>query len=261
MASMHRNEITRKKQRFEEKTSWEEINDPSRDRASHKIRALIATFIVFLISLLYLDHIYSIQITNHDLYVIKADDNRIRVRPIEPIRGKILDRNGQVLAESYDTFDIIAKKENILSRDSFISNATKVFNFNQDNKNNLLEQFKNKKLKEITLKKGTTIEEFTKLAVDQYLLPEMELIINSNRRYIYPMQTSHLLGYTGKLSEADFESVVKIKDGMTHVGKIGIERFYQNLLSGSPGYEKLETNANNEIIRVLEKKQAFRGSD
>jgi len=261
MASMHRNEITRKKQRFEEKTSWEEINDPAKDRASHKIRALIATVVVFLISLFYLDHIYSIQITNHNLYVTKADDNRIRVRPIEPIRGKILDRNGKVLAESFDTFDIIAKKENILSKESFISNATKVFNFNQDDKNNLIGQFKNKKLKEITLKKGTTIEEFTKLAVDQYLLPEMELIINSNRRYIYPEATSHLLGYTGKLSESDFESVIEIKDGMTHVGKIGIERFYQNLLSGSPGYEKLETNANNEIIRVLEKKPAFRGND
>jgi len=261
MASMHRKEITRKKQRFEEKTSWEEINDPAKDRASHKIRALIATAIVSLISLVYLDHIYTIQITNHNLYASKAEDNRIRVRPIEPIRGKILDRNGIVLAESYDTFDIIAKKENISSRESFISNASNVFDFNQDDRNNLLEQFKNKKLKEVTLKKDTTIEEFTKLAVDQYLLPEMELIINSNRRYVYPNQTSHLLGYTGKLSESDFETVVKIKDGMTHVGKIGIERFYQNLLSGTPGYEKLETNANNEIVRVLEKKPAYKGSD
>jgi penicillin-binding protein 2 len=72
---------------------------------------------------------------------------------------------------------------------------------------------------------------------------------------------SHLIGYTGKVSQSDFNSVVDVKDGMTHVGKIGIERFYQNLLSGSPGYEKLETNANNEIIRVLEKKPALKGQD
>jgi penicillin-binding protein 2 len=72
---------------------------------------------------------------------------------------------------------------------------------------------------------------------------------------------SHLLGYTGKLSQSDFDSVVDVKDGMTHVGKIGIERFYQNLLSGSPGYEKLETNANNEIIRVLENRPALKGQD
>ena len=261
MASKHRNEIIRKKQRFEEKTGWESINDHSLDRASHKLRALFAVIVVFLISLFYLNHIYKIQITDHQLYTLKAEDNRIRIRPIEPIRGNIFDRNGNMLAESYDTFDIIAKKEKILSIDEFIINASKVFNLNKNQQEQINNQIKNKKLKEITLKKDTTLEEFTKLSVDQYLLPEMELIINSNRRYIYPEAMSHLLGYTGKLSESDFDSVVDVKDGMTHVGKIGIERFYQNLLSGSPGYEKLETNANNEIIRVLEKKSALRGQD
>jgi penicillin-binding protein 2 len=261
MASKYRNEIIRKKQRFEEKTGWESINDHSLDRASHKLRALFAIVVVFLISLFYLNHIYKIQITDHQLYTLKAEDNRIRIRPIEPIRGNIFDRNGNMLAESYDTFDIIAKKEKILSIDEFIINASKVFNLNENQQEQINNQIKNKKLKEVTLKKDTTLEEFTKLSVDQYLLPEMELIINSNRRYIYPEAMSHLLGYTGKLSESDFDSVVDVKDGMTHVGKIGIERFYQNLLSGSPGYEKLETNANNEIIRVLEKKPALRGQD
>ena len=261
MISKHRNEIIRKKQRFEEKTGWEDINDPTKDRSSHKLRALFAVFIVFSVSLFYLNHIYKIQITDHQLYTLKAEDNRIRIRPIEPIRGNIFDRNGNILAESYDTFDIIAKKEKILSMDEFIINASKVFNLNKNQQEQINNQFKNKKLKEITLKKDTTLEEFTKLSVDQYLLPEMELIINSNRRYIYPEAMSHLLGYTGKLSESDFDSVVDVKDGMTHVGKIGIERFYQNLLSGSPGYEKLEINANNEIIRLLEKKPALRGHD
>ena len=261
MVSKYRNETIRKKQRFEEKTGWEDINDPALDRASHKLRALIAVAIVSLISIIYMNHIYKIQILDHELYTTKAEDNRIRVRPIEPIRGNILDRNGTILAESYDTFDIIAKKENITSREKFIANSKKVFKLNSKDLDNLNAQFKNKKLKEITLKKNTTIEEFTKLSVDQYLLPEMELIVKSNRRYLYPEVTSHVLGYTGKLSENDFNSVIDIKEGMTSVGKVGVERFYQNLLSGSPGYEKLETNANNEIIRVLEKKSATRGSD
>ena len=183
------------------------------------------------------------------------------MRPIEPIRGNILDRNGTILAESFDTFDIVAKKEKIVSEENFITNAKKVFKFEKREVDRLKKEFKNKKLKEITLQKNTSMEEFTKLSVDQYLLPEMELIVKSNRRYVFPESTSHVLGYTGKLSENDFNSTVEIKEGMTSVGKIGVERFYQNLLSGSPGFEKLETNANNEIIRVLEKKSATRGSD
>lgn len=261
MTNKLRNETIRKRQRFEEKTGWEDINDATKNRASHKFRALFAVAIVFLLSTFYLNHIYKIQITDHEIYTVKSEDNRVRVRPIEPIRGNIFDRNGNTLAESYDTFDIVAKKENIASKDEFILNASKVFDFNESEKKDLISQFDNKKLKEVTLKDNTSIEEFTKLSVDQYLLPEMELIIKSNRRYIYPEAMSHLIGYTGKLSDNDYNSVVDIKDGMTSVGKIGVERFYQNLLSGSPGYEKLETNANNEIIRVLEKKPALRGQD
>ncbi len=261
MVSKHRNETIRKRHRFEEKTGWEDINDPVRDRASHKLRALFASAIVFVISIFYLDHIYQIQINDHELYTTRAEDNRIRVRPIEPIRGNILDRNGTILAESFDTFDIVAKKEKILSEETFIANAKNVFKFQKSEVDRLKKEFKNKKLKEITLQKNTTMEDFTKLSVDQYLLPEMELIVKSNRRYVFPESTSHVLGYTGKLSENDFDSTVEIKEGMTTVGKIGVERFYQNLLSGSPGYEKLETNANNEIIRVLEKKSATAGSD
>ena len=211
MVSKHRNETIRKRHRFEEKTGWEDINDPVRDRASHKVRALVASVIVFVISLFYLDHIYQIQINDHELYTTRAEDNRIRVRPIEPIRGNILDRNGTILAESFDTFDIVAKKEKIVSEENFITNAKKVFNFEKLEVNRLKEEFKNKKLKEITLQKNTSMEEFTKLSVDQYLLPEMELIVKSNRRYVFPESTSHVLGYTGKLSENDFDSTVELK--------------------------------------------------
>ncbi len=261
MASKYRHETNRKKARFEEKSSWESINNPEDDRFFHKIRALIASAVVISIALFYLNHIYQIQITDHELYITKADDNRIRIRPIEPIRGNIYDRHGRILAESFDTFDIIAKKENILSLEKFVQNVTRVFSLDENGISSIRNQINNKKLKEITIQKNTSIEEFTRLSVDQYLLPEMELIVRSNRRYTHPMATSHLLGYTGKLSDVDFDSVIEIKEGMTHVGKIGIERFYQNILSGLPGYEKLETNAKNEIIRVIEKQSAQKGSD
>ena len=138
---------------LKKKTGWEDINDPVRDRASHKLRALIASGVVFVISIFYLDHIFQIQINDHDLYTTKAEDNRIRVRPIEPIRGNILDRNGITLAESFDTFDIIAKKENIVSERNFLQNSQKVFKFEKkiliDSKENL----KTEDLKKLLLKK------------------------------------------------------------------------------------------------------------
>ena len=89
MVSKHRNELSEKGRGLKKKLA-EDINDHVRDRASHKLRALFASTIVFIIAILYLDHIYEIQINDHELYTTKAEDNRIRVRPIEPIRGNIL---------------------------------------------------------------------------------------------------------------------------------------------------------------------------
>ena len=81
MASKYRDETIRKKLRFEEKTGWEDINDARKDRASHKFRALLAVAIVFLLSTFYLNHIFKIQITDHEIYTVQSEDNRIRVRP------------------------------------------------------------------------------------------------------------------------------------------------------------------------------------
>ena len=64
------------------------------------------------------------------------------MRPIEPIRGNILDRNGTILAESFDTFDIVAKKEKIVSEENFIINAKKVFKFEKLEVDRLKKEFK-----------------------------------------------------------------------------------------------------------------------
>ena len=70
------------------------------------------------------------------------------------------------------------------------------------------------------------------------------------------------MGYVGKVSNNDLDSsVVKIHEGMTEIGKLGVERFYQNILSGQPGFEKLETDAKGEVIRILETKEPIRGRD
>ena len=69
-----------------------------------------------------------------------------------------------------------------------------------------------------------------------------------------------MLGYTGNVSDSDvFSGVIDIQEGMTEVGKLGVERFYQNILAGESGFEKLETDALGEIIRTVETKDSKEG--
>ena len=120
----------------------------------------------------------------------------------------------------------------------------------------------NRKAKEVILIPDIDLDEYSIISVDKHLLPEMELSPKAKRDYLYPFSTSHILGYLGKVSDSDVNSdVVKIQEGMTEIGKLGVERFYQNILSGEFGYEKLETDALGEIIRTIETKEARRGDD
>ena len=262
MKTKARQDSIRKRRNIEEKYNWDPMSNADKERSSHKNRAIIATIIVVFFFSIYMSELYKVQVSDHDYYSVKSDSNRIRIRPIQATRGLIYDRNGKILADNISTFNLIVKKELIKNKEDFISSLRKLIQVNPNQLEIIMQQFKNRRLKDITILEDITLDEFSKIAVDKHLLPEIELIPKSKRRYISPYSTSHVLGYVAKVSDEDLDSeVVKIHEGMTEIGKLGIERFYQNILSGEPGYEKLETDAMGEVIRVIEKKLPTRGND
>ena len=227
-----------------------------------KTRALIATVIVISLFLVYMVKLYKVQVSNHEYYSVKSDSNRIKIRPVQATRGIIYDRKGNILADNISTFNLVVKKELISDKKDFLDKLGKLVNLDKNMTESINSQYKNRRLKDITIIEDITLDDYSKIAVDQYILPIIELSPKSKRRYKSPEAMSHVMGYVGKVSDADIESsVVKIHEGMTEIGKLGVERFYQNILSGQPGFEKLETDARGEVIRVLEKKESIRGKD
>ena len=262
MKTKAREDNIRKRNKIEEKYSWDRMNDADEERRSHAKRAIIATIIVLAIFTTYLYKLYQVQISEYEYYAIKSESNRVRIRPVESLRGNIYDRNGQILAKNVSTFDLIIKKEKIGNDDIFLDTVKTVLPKNKIDLTSIKEQLINRKAKEVILIPDIDLSEYSIISVDKHLLPEMELSPKAKREYLYPFSTSHILGYLGKVSDSDvYSDVVKIQEGMTEIGKLGVERFYQNILSGEFGYEKLETDALGEIIRTIETKEARRGDD
>ncbi len=262
MKTKARKDNIRKRNKIEEKYSWDRMNDAEEERRSHGIRAIIASLIVLAIFTTYVLKLYEVQISEYEYYATKSDSNRIRIRPIQALRGNIFDRNGEILAKNISTFDLIIKRENVQEIDGFINALNKVFPAKKVDVEYVKEQYKNKRNKNIILIEDISLEEYSLISVDKHLIPEMELNPKAKREYLYPLSTSHVLGYLGKVSDSDiYSDVVKVQEGMTEIGKLGVERFYQNILSGESGYEKLETDALGEIIRTVETKQPKRGDD
>ena len=257
-----RSEHIRKRAKIEEKYSWDRMSDADDERQSHSTRAVIASIVVLTIFTLYLFKLYEVQVSSHEYYATKSDSNRIRIRPIPAQRGNIFDRHGKILAKNITTFDLIVKKEKINNYEEFLSKVKIIIELSDSQVKNLNKQFRNKRIREITLLEDITMEEYSKISVDKHALPEIELGVRSRREYLYPYSTSHVLGYTGNVSDSDvYSGVIDIQEGMTEVGKLGVERFYQNILAGESGFEKLETDALGEIIRTVETKASKRGDD
>lgn len=262
MKTKARRDNIRKRNKIEEKYSWDRMNDADEERRSHSKRAIIASIIVLAIFTTYLFKLYQVQVSENEYYAIKSESNRIRIRPVQALRGKIYDRNGQILAKNVSTFDLIIKKERIKNEDIFLNKVNTVLPKNKINLVSIREQLIDRKAKEVILIPNINLQEYSMIAVDKHLLPEMELSPKAKREYLHPFSTSHILGYLGKVSDSDvYSDVVKIQEGMTEIGKLGVERFYQNILSGEFGYEKLETDALGEIIRTIETKEPRRGDD
>ena len=262
MKTKARKDSIRKRRKIEEKYSWDRMHDAEEERKSHSNRAIIATLVVIGIFFTYMVKLYEVQVSSYEYYSTKSDSNRIKIRPVPAARGKIFDRNGKVIAKNISTFDLIVKKELIKNKEEFLEKASRIIKLDSNQKKNIINQFKNRRLKDITLLEDVTMDEYSKISVDKHILPEIELSVKSRRSYTHPYVTAHVLGYIGKVSDSDIESeVVKIQEGMVEIGKLGIERFYQNILAGESGFEKLETDAFGEVIRTLETKEPRRGDD
>jgi penicillin-binding protein 2 len=104
-------------------------------------------------------------------------------------------------------------------------------------------------------------EEAARFAVDRWRFPGVELVPYLNRRYPYGDLLAHVIGYVGRIDEADLAKMGEVDAALTHTGKTGLERFYEDALRGQVGYEKIETNVEGRALRRLGQVPAVPGAD
>ena len=176
MKTKSRRDSIRKRKNIEEKYSWDRLSDSDDERKSHKIRALIATVIVVSLFSLYMAKLYKVQVSNHEYYSVKSDSNRIKIRPVQATRGIIYDRKGSILADNISTFNLVVKKELIGDKKDFLDKLGKLVNLDKNMTESINSQYKNRRLKDITIIEDITLDDYSKIAVDQYILPSSRIV-------------------------------------------------------------------------------------
>lgn len=227
-------------------------------QADALLRLLVAFILIVIFFSILLARFFYLQVTQHNEFSGQASSNRITLIPTPPVRGEIVDINGVPLAKNYPIFSLEVIPSRIEGKMEDVIEALKKY---VDITPTDLKRFKKyresyRKFENIPLKLRLTDEEAARLSVHLREFKGVEVNSRTFREYPYGKLTSHFLGYIGRISDKDKEmleeeGLTALYRGSTHIGKSGLEKYYEHQLHGVPGYQEVEKDAYGNIVRVL----------
>jgi penicillin-binding protein 2 len=239
------------------------LKDSAAEYRMFSSRIVIALiFIVFALGLIVARAIY-LQVINHEKYITLSENNRLKILPVAPARGFIYDKNGVLLAENRIAYSLEVVPEQAGNLETLLSQLREVITIDDDD----IARFKRARQQKrpfdpVTLRHRLTEDDIAKFSVQRYRFPGVDVVSNLSR--IYPLGTVgvHALGYVGRISEKEFETLQKNDYlGNDYIGKTGIERFYESDLRGKVGIRQVETNVQGRVVRVLERSPSEPGQN
>lgn len=236
--------------------------------AEFRRRGVIALcFIFFCFSLLAARFVW-LQVIRHDQYTTQAEKNRSVAIPSQPSRGLIFDRNGIILARNYWSYSLeITPSKAEEKLDTLIERLSKVIAISDTDERRFRRILaESKRFDPVPIRLDLTEQEMARFLVNQWQFPGVELASREFRQYPFGATGAHLLGYMGRISEGDKkrleeENLTERYRGAYNIGKVGIERSYENDLRGTPGRALLEVTAGGRPIRYLESDPSVPGKN
>jgi penicillin-binding protein 2 len=226
-------------------------------------RAVTAfTLILVFILLLSLRYVY-LQFISYEEFAARSINNQVRIVPVAPNRGLIYDRRGRPIAENRPAYRLELVPEKVGDVEQAIKAIGRVVELPEDAFEKFQENTKRyREFDSVPLKFNLTEEEVAQFAVDRHRYNGVEIVPYLARYYPYGELLTHVLGYVGRLDVDDLNRVDEGNyRGTTHIGKAGIERYYENELHGVSGVEKIETNVQGRVLTVLERESPVHGDD
>ncbi|MEQ9904558.1 peptidoglycan DD-transpeptidase MrdA [Pectobacterium aroidearum] len=230
-------------------------------------RALVAFLGILLLSGVLVANLYHLQIVRVDDYRTRSNENRIKLVPIAPSRGIIYDRNGTPLALNRTIYQLELVPDKVDNLKETLEALRPVVDLTDDDLESFeKERKRSRRFTSIPVKTGLNEIQVARFAVNQYRFPGVEIKGYQRRYYPYGSALTHVTGYVSKINDKDVERLTKeekIADyAATHdIGKLGIERHYEDLLHGKPGYEEVEVNNRGRVIRQLHEQPPQAGRD
>ncbi len=230
------------------------LKDHGKEQGLVNRRLIACALLVLALSIALVGRLYFLQVIEFTYNSTVSENNRVHVLPIPPERGVIYDRNGVVLADNRPSFNLTLTRERAGNTAQVLDEVAKVLELGDEARKQFDKELKRVRhpFEPVTLMYELNENQIAKIAVNQFLLPGVDVEPQFVREYPRKEHFAHSVGYVGRINEKESKTLDQTQyRGTQSVGKTGVERFYETQLHGQVGYEEVETNAQGRVMRVL----------
>lgn len=244
-------------------SSHQRIRDDHKERQLVLSRLRFCVGLVIVLSLLLIARYVQLQVIQHQSYATRSDNNRIRLQALPPTRGLIYDRNGEILADNRPAYRLEIIPEKVRDMAATLDQLSQLIQLTEDDRKRFDKRRReNRRFDQIPLRFALSDQEVARIAVNRHLLPGVEVVPYLTRFYPYGSLLAHVTGYVGRLNQQDIPPEQEDNyRGTTHTGHSALERYYEPLLHGQAGWQRVETNAEGRILKTLAREDPERGQD
>ncbi|MDM0107342.1 penicillin-binding protein 2 [Variovorax sp. J22R24] len=236
-----------------------EIRNVAADLSRFRRRVIVIGLVVLTAFGLLCTRLFYLQVVRHEDLAEQAESNRTAIVPVVPNRGLILDRSGIVLASNYSAYTLEITPSKAGNLEDTIESLTEVLDISPRDRRRF------KRLREdsrsfdsVPIRTRLSDEEVARFAAQRYRFPGVEIKARLFRNYPNGDLASHVLGYIGRINQAEKAAMEDWEDedlanykGTEYIGKLGIEQSYEKTLHGQTGVEQMETSAGGRAVRRL----------
>ncbi len=241
----------------------EQLRNQQQETRLFANRAIIAGLIVSLLVMVLLYRLYYLQYLNYGHYSTLSKNNRVRIMSMPPTRGSIFDRNGEILADNLPSYQLEITPELVKDIPETLKKLQKLVNISEAERKRFYRALKRKhRFEGIPLKFNLNDQEVARISVNLHRFPGVSVQARLSRHYPNQTQAAHTVGYVGNINEKELKQIDSSNyAGTSHIGKIGIERYYEDKLHGKVGHQQVEVNVEGRILRVLNESPPIPGDN
>jgi penicillin-binding protein 2 len=226
-------------------------------------RTVVAGVLVLAALLLLVGRLAHLQVESHRHFSTLSRDNRVQLEPLPPTRGLIYDANGILLADNYPSYSLEITPEKVEDLDTTIVELKALIAIGEkDLKRFARMRTQRRRFEGVPIRTGLDQDEVARIAVNGHRFAGVDIRAQLLRSYPLGEYTAHVLGYVGRINEEELKRIdVSDYAGTDYIGKVGVEKAYEDILHGSVGHQQVEVNARGQVLRVLQNQPPEAGRD